>query len=113
MVTQPGDPTVLALFGNGPGLAQVSDGLLAVESALEVLVTVVGLFVAYQAYRGYRRNDSRPMLFLAAGIGLMMCLHFGIRYPLAWVGLGNEVREFLIQVVDVVALGLIGYALVR
>jgi hypothetical protein len=94
-------------------VAQLGDSLLAVESALEVLVTVVGLFVAYQAFRGYRRNDSRPMLFLAAGIGAMVCLHFGIRYPLAWAGLGNEFREFLIQVVDVVVLGLIGYALVR
>lgn len=32
---------------------------------------VVGLFVAYQAYRGYRRNDSRPMLYLAVGVLLL------------------------------------------
>jgi hypothetical protein len=92
----------------------VVDGTLALaEATLEVLVTVVGLFVAYQAYRGYRRNDSDPMLFLAAGIGLMVCLHFGIRYPLNWVGVGGQLREFLIQVVDVVVLGLVGYALLR
>ena len=78
-----------------------------------ILLVTSGGFVAYQAYRGYRRNDSRPMLFLAAGIGLMVCLHFGIRYPLNWAGLGGQLREFLIQVVDVVVLGLVGYALLR
>ncbi|SNZ12149.1 hypothetical protein SAMN06269185_1521 [Natronoarchaeum philippinense] len=33
---------------------------------------VIGLFIAYQAYRGYRRNDSRPMLFIAIGFFLTL-----------------------------------------
>lgn len=31
----------------------------------------VGMFVVYQAYRGYRRNGRRPMLYLAVGIILL------------------------------------------
>lgn len=56
------------------------------ESALVVLfsvvVAVVGVFVAYQAFRGYRRNESRPMLFLALGIvfltGVPVAVHHGL-----------------------------------
>ncbi|MFC7141303.1 hypothetical protein ACFQMA_15875 [Halosimplex aquaticum] len=33
---------------------------------------LLGLFIAYQAYRGYRRNDSRPMLFIAVGFIVIM-----------------------------------------
>jgi hypothetical protein len=40
------------------------------------LTATVGFFVAYQAYRGYRRNDSRPMLYLGAGIFLVTTLSF-------------------------------------
>jgi Kef-type K+ transport system membrane component KefB len=32
---------------------------------------LLGLYISYQAYRGYRRNRSRPMLFLAAGLMLL------------------------------------------
>jgi hypothetical protein len=35
--------------------------------ALSVLLAVLGLAVGYVAYRGYRRNESLPMLFVAAG----------------------------------------------
>lgn len=28
---------------------------------------VLGFLIAYQAYRGYRRNNSRPMLYVAIG----------------------------------------------
>jgi len=49
-------------------------GPLDVEGAILVLGFVtasVGAFVAYQALRGYRRNASQPMLFLAVGIALL------------------------------------------
>lgn len=36
------------------------------------LVTMaLGLTIAYQAYRGYRRSHSRPMLHLAAGFAII------------------------------------------
>jgi hypothetical protein len=33
-------------------------------------VLVLGAYVGYQAYRGYRRNDNRAVLFLGAGLFL-------------------------------------------
>lgn len=39
--------------------------------AAKALIVVLGLLIAYVGYRGYRRNDSQPMLFLAAGFGFV------------------------------------------
>lgn len=44
--------------------------------------TVVGSYVGYQAYRGFRRNRSRPMQFLAVGLFLLTAVSF----VLAFVG---------------------------
>lgn len=40
----------------------------------EVLSVVLGLGISYIAYRGYRRNGSRPMLFVSAGFVLIVGL---------------------------------------
>ena len=37
----------------------------------KLLTVVLGTLIAYQAYRGYRRNDSRRMLYVAAGFVLI------------------------------------------
>lgn len=42
----------------------------------DVLGALLGIFVAYQAYRGYRRNDSRPMLFISIGFVLALGVPF-------------------------------------
>jgi cytochrome bd-type quinol oxidase subunit 1 len=44
------------------------------------LTALVGLFVAYQAYRGYRRNDSETMRALSVGILLVAVVPFLISY---------------------------------
>jgi hypothetical protein len=36
-----------------------------------LLVIALGFLVSYQSYRGYRRNDSTPMLYLAVGFLLV------------------------------------------
>ncbi|MFC4405591.1 DUF7521 family protein [Haloarchaeobius iranensis] len=38
----------------------------------ESLTVLLGLAISYIAYRGYRRNQSRPMLFVAAGFALVV-----------------------------------------
>ncbi|WP_256298517.1 DUF7521 family protein [Haloarchaeobius salinus] len=38
----------------------------------EVVTIVLGLAISYIAYRGYRRNQSRAMLFVAAGFVLII-----------------------------------------
>ncbi|OYR55458.1 DUF7521 family protein [Halorubrum halodurans] len=42
--------------------------------AYEMIGAALGLFIASLAYRGYRRNDSRPMLYFAAGFGVVLDL---------------------------------------
>lgn len=45
----------------------------------KLLVMGLGLLIAYQGFRGYRRNQSEPMLFVAIGFvfltigGMMGC----------------------------------------
>ena len=46
------------------------------------LTAVVGLFVAAQAYRGYRRHDSRTMRALAVGIVCLTAVPFLVQYVL-------------------------------
>ncbi|AHF99486.1 hypothetical protein HALLA_12515 [Halostagnicola larsenii XH-48] len=40
------------------------------------LVALVGTLIAYQAYRGYRRNDSTSMLYLSIGLLLLTAFPF-------------------------------------
>ena len=65
---------------------QIPVGLPVLTATLTALV---GAFVAYQGYRGYRRNDSRPMLFLAVGILLLTTVPFLVRRSLSLAGIGG------------------------
>jgi len=79
----------------------------------QVLTAVVGLLIAYTAYKGYRRNDSRPMFFIALGFGLAIGLPFVLVVPLVLVE--SALFATLITVVSegatLVGLGCILYAL--
>ncbi|MDS0475051.1 hypothetical protein [Natrinema sp. 1APR25-10V2] len=48
--------------------------LLTVASLF--LVALFGTIIAYQAYRGYRRNDAPSMLYLALGLLLLTLCPF-------------------------------------
>lgn len=37
----------------------------------KVVALVLGAFIVYLAYRGYRRNRSRPLLYVALGFALI------------------------------------------
>jgi len=55
----------------------------AVLFATALVVAAVGALVAATAYRGYRRNDSDAMRFLAAGIAAITVGPFVVTYGLA------------------------------
>ncbi|MFT4889660.1 MAG: hypothetical protein ACI9YT_000571 [Halobacteriales archaeon] len=104
LATAPGDmgPLELALFGSG-------------------LVTLVfGLAIAYVAFRGYRRNESRPMLFIAIGFVLAVAIPGTLSYlvyvftSVANVSLGIDLVYLaaLMQVSEIVGMACILYALV-
>lgn len=46
--------------------------LRTVRQASEVVMVLLGLAISYVAYTTYRRNQSRPMLFIAAGFVLTL-----------------------------------------
>lgn len=54
------------------------DWVVAFQQVTQILSVVIGVIIAYHAYRGYRRNASRPMLFIALGFVLVLALPFCI-----------------------------------
>jgi hypothetical protein len=78
----------------------------------ELLGAVLGLFIAYQAYRGYRRNDSKPMLFIAAGFTLILGAPIPLFAAHLLFSVGSQVYvQGVIQAVELVGLACIVYAL--
>ncbi|WP_425499719.1 DUF7521 family protein [Halorarum halobium] len=72
----------------------------------------LGLFIAYLAYRGYRRNDSRPMLYLAIGFGIILGLPIPVvALSLAFPTIPGPPSQALIQTLEIVGLLCIIYAL--
>lgn len=52
--------------------------VIVFQQATQILSVIIGVFIAYQAYRGYRRNNSHPMLFIALGFVLVLAVPFCI-----------------------------------
>lgn len=87
----------------------VATGLLAYE----LVGAILGVVIAYLAYRGYQRNDSRPMLFIALGFALALGVPLVLTllyYALPITG-GQVVVQGIIQTVEIVGLLCIIYAL--
>ncbi|MBZ6493384.1 DUF7521 family protein [Natrinema longum] len=57
--------------------------LLTVASLF--LVALFGTIIAYQAYRGYRRNDATSMFYLAVGLLLLTLFPFLINVVITTV----------------------------
>ncbi|SFK88591.1 hypothetical protein SAMN04487950_1640 [Halogranum rubrum] len=81
--------------------------------AANLLVIALGFFIAYQAYRGYRRNQSTTMLYISGGFvfislgGVMDCSLLNSYFP-------NLLHTGLFRTGFVlVGMGLISYSLYR
>ncbi len=87
----------------------VQIGLLAYE----LVGAVIGVFIAYIAYRGYRRNQSRPMLFVAVGfalaLGVPLVLTLG--YLALPISGGRVPLQVLTQTLEIIGLLCIVYGL--
>jgi len=102
---------LLAAVVGPPGPLQVTVSVSPATLAGSV-TAAVGLFVAYQAYRGYRRNDSAPMLFLGLGIFLVTVVPFVVTTVLGGVpGVSDAVVVLSWTLLEIVGLGSILYAL--
>jgi uncharacterized membrane protein (DUF441 family) len=47
------------------------DQLFWLATLARVAALVLGAFIVYLAYKGYRRNKSQPLLYVALGFGLI------------------------------------------
>lgn len=52
-------------------LRQITDPIEYATLAVTVAVLLLGIYVGYQAYRGYKRNGNRAVLLLGLGIFLV------------------------------------------
>lgn len=100
-------PTALQITG------QPSETVAVALQVYEFVGAALGLFIAYLAYRGYRRNDSRPMLFVSLGFAL--ALGVPIVLTLVYLALPISGRgpalQFLVQTVEIIGLLSIVYGL--
>lgn len=84
--------------------------LLTVASLL--LVALVGTILAVQAYRGYRRNDSRAMKYLAIGLLLLTLGPFVINVSVTTLTAADQATTvFLENVSRLLGLVAITYSL--
>jgi len=87
--------------------------------AVTLLAVILSLAIVLQAYRGYRRNASRPMFFLAVGLFLLTVVPFTISIVGASLGprLGFDTTLYtyylpiLSRLVEIIGLGCILYSL--
>lgn len=64
-------------------MALTDYGLLTLATlGLTLAAIYVATYIAYQAYRGLRRHDSKPMQYLSVGILLL----FGVTYTVSFAG---------------------------
>jgi hypothetical protein len=84
----------------------------AIRQASEAVIVLLGLAISYIAYTAYRRNRSRPMLFVAVGFvltlfvpGVVALLLYGL------LGVPAPVVNSLNQFSEVAGLALILYGL--
>lgn len=86
--------------------------LRTVRQASEVVIILFGLAISYIAYRAYRQNQSRPMLFIAVGFVLVLFVPGAVAVVLFVLldvpsPLVNSVNQFF----ELAGLGLILYGL--
>lgn len=75
-----------------PSALGVDSGIIPIFAAA---TAIAGLFVASLAFRGYRRNASRPMLYLALGIVFLTTIPVCVDYTLQWITTATEAEILL------------------
>lgn len=89
--------------------------------AATLIASALGLIIVFQAYRGYRRNDSQRMLYLAIGLALITVAPFALSLVFTLLAPSLDSGEFLLSYVlpmgsrllEIAGLSLILYSLYR
>jgi hypothetical protein len=97
-----------------PIAVAVAGNLDVVTTAIQAITPVVGSYVTWLAFRGYRRNDSVPMAFLGLGIALLTITPFVTSIVLGQLAGATDALVLLgISVSQLAGLGSIYYSLTR
>lgn len=113
-MTAPFTDAGVQLFVGAPAATFPDAGLRQiVHMALGLCILVLGSAITVIAFQGYRRNDSRPMLFIAIGFGLIVLVQalFGVVLFVLQIDVDRFVLEMVVQVSQVTGLFSILYAL--
>lgn len=92
---------------------QLSDVSTAQQIRLlgEGITVVLGLVISYVAFRGYRRNRSRPMLFVSAGFLCVAGLPGVLFVAFVILPLSQAVVSNVVQLVEILGMASILYGL--
>jgi len=76
-----------------------------VTTITKIVALILGGFIVYLAYKGYKRNSSKPLLYVALGFALITAgtIAEGILYVL----LGSELLSAIAAGTAVVVLGFV------
>jgi hypothetical protein len=86
--------------------------LRTVRQVSEVIPMILGLAISYLAYTAYRQNQSRPMLYIAAGFILVLFVQAPLALILIYLlELPTPVLNTILQLPEFAGLGLILYGL--
>lgn len=84
------------------GPSTLPDWVRIVSQGSDLVSGALGLGIAYLAYRGYRRNESRPMFFISLGFVLAIGLPLVLLVPLLLVpSLPTTVQTAIVVATDV------------
>ncbi|ARS89096.1 DUF7521 family protein [Natrarchaeobaculum aegyptiacum] len=84
---------------------------LIVQGTLFSILTVLGLAIVAIAFQGYRRNQSRPMLFLAVGFAAIILPELAMTVVTRIVEISQFWTVTVFQVTNVFAFLCILYAI--
>jgi hypothetical protein len=72
-------------------MIELFSGLFWLTTATKTVALVLGAFIVYLAYKGFKRNRSRPLFYVAIGFALITAgtIAEGLLYVIA----GSELLE--------------------
>ncbi len=81
-----------------------------IVTIIKLVALVLGTFIVYLAYKGYRRNTSKPLLYVALGFALITAATIveGILYVI--VGSDLLVALFISSIITVIGFVAIIYS---
>ena len=82
-----------------------------IVTVIKLVALLLGTFIVFLAYKGYRRNTSKPLLYVALGFGLITAATIveGILYVI--IGSDLLVALFISTIVTVIGFVAIIYSI--